>query len=71
MTAFDGPRAGAMVAPTDQQTIEIQQITLTIEEALQNSKWRVARSEKLLTEMQLLRQRSEALLTRPASPQTS
>lgn len=51
------------------QTLEIQLITLTLEETLQSSKWRVARSQRLLTEMQLLRQRSEALLSRLIPPQ--
>jgi hypothetical protein len=60
--AFDTPRRDLIVAPTDQQTIELQQITLTLEEALQNSNWRVGRSEKLASEMQLLKERSEAVL---------
>ena len=67
--AFDNPRDDLIVAPTDLQTIEIQQITLTLEEALQNSKWRIARSEKLASEMQLLKERSEALLMRQARTQ--
>jgi hypothetical protein len=69
--AFDGPRADAIVAPTDQQTVEIQQITLSLEEALTNSRWRISRSEKLLREIQLLKERSLARMQPQAPPPNS
>jgi hypothetical protein len=68
--AFDNPRDDLIVAPTDRETIEIQQITLTLEEALLNSKWRLGRSAKLASEMQVLKERSEALLMRQRRTET-
>ena len=37
------------------QTIDIQQITLNLEETLRSSQWRIARNERLITETQRLR----------------
>lgn len=58
--AFDDSRGGPVAAPTDHQTIDIQQITLTIEERLQRSHWLIARSEKLIAETQRLKERVSA-----------
>lgn len=58
--AFNDSRSGNVVAPTDRQTLEIQQITLAIEESLQRSHWLIARSERLIAETQRLKERVTA-----------
>lgn len=55
--AFDGSRETIVVAPTDQQTVDIQQITLNLEDILQRSHWHIARSATLMAETERLRER--------------
>lgn len=61
--AFGASRADSAVGLTDEQTVAVQQIALSLEEAVQRSHWRIARSEKLITEIERLKERSQALLT--------
>ena len=67
--AYDSPRANTLAAPTDQQTVEIQEIALSLEESLQRSQWTIARSEKLLREAQALKERARTFLPRQVRPQ--
>jgi hypothetical protein len=55
--AFDGSRANMMAVPTDRQTIDIQEITLRVEESLQRGHWHIARNERLIAETQRLKER--------------
>ena len=70
--AFDESRAST-VEPVDRQTLDIQQITLTLEESLQRSHWLIARSKRLIAETQCLKEKIEADAVRAAasSPATS
>jgi len=55
--AFDRSPANTVLAPTDQQTVDIQQITLNLEESLQRSRSLIARSEILIAEARRLKER--------------
>lgn len=57
MFAFDEARANVAIVPTDHQPLDIQQITLNLEESLQRSHWLIARSERLISETQRLKER--------------
>lgn len=60
VVAFGDARSETVVTPTDRQTIDLQQITLTIEDSLQRSHWLIARSERLIAETQRLKERVRA-----------
>ena len=64
VTSFDASRANSLLGLTDEQTIEVQHITLTLEESLQRSRRLIAHSQRLLTEMELVRRHREVLLRR-------
>lgn len=64
---FEDSRADTVIGLTDEQNLEVQHVTLTLEEA----RWRVARSEKLRTDMEVLKERVQMLLARQARPQSS
>jgi hypothetical protein len=55
--ALDQARASAALLPTDRQPLDIQQITLKLEESLQRSQSLIARSEKLISETRRLQER--------------
>jgi hypothetical protein len=64
---FDSSRGDPGIDLADQGSLEIQHVTLTLEEA----RWRVARSDKLRTEMEVLKERMQMLLARQAGTQRS
>ena len=66
--AFAASRANSPVGLTDEQTVAVQAIALALEEALQRSRWRMARSAKLIAEMARLKARSRTLLIPGARP---
>src|SRR6185312_17417802 len=49
--AFGASRADSPVGLTDEQTVAVRKIALSLEEGLQGSHWRVGRIEKLITEI--------------------
>lgn len=56
--SIDGSRAHAVIAPTDRQPVDVQQITLKLEECLQRNHSLIARSETLIAEARRLKERS-------------
>lgn len=69
--AYGASRANSPVGLTDEQTIMVQQIALALEEAVQRSHWRIARSKKLIGETERLKERSQTLLAQRAKRQAS
>ena len=60
--AFGASRANCPMGLTDEQTVAVQRITLALGESLLQSHWSLARSEKLITEVERLKERSRARL---------